>query len=172
MQEAGKARVHLVCEDDDDDGDDADGDEDGDDDDDVVEALCKGGNLVKETNLRKNAAFSGTQIFTRPHFHPTPFSFEPFFTLAHFHLALFSLSPMFTEHCSPCCTFTSSCQKERPKNFWDAILKADGVRFLISPIFPYPIPQVPDIFKIINFTQKLSARTFLFICNIFSIDYR
>ena len=46
----------------DEDGDDGDGDEDDSDDDDGdddgVEALCKGGNLLKETNLRKNVAFS------------------------------------------------------------------------------------------------------------------
>ena len=59
---------------DDDDVDDGDDDDDNDDDDDGddedgSEALCKGGNLLKETNLRKNVAFSRTQIFTRPNFY-------------------------------------------------------------------------------------------------------
>ena len=48
---------------DDDDVDDGDDDDDNDDDDDGddedgSEALCKGGNLLKETNLGKNVAFS------------------------------------------------------------------------------------------------------------------
>ena len=76
---------------------DDDGADDDADDEDGVEALCKGGNLLKETNLRKNVAFSRTQIFTRPNFYLRA-QFSPIFRNSnshrlHFQELKFSSSP-------------------------------------------------------------------------------